>query len=125
MGVAQTLQLIPQSQTKEATPLSRARHWHKALLPNAQPYGSPMAKSGFLPASEELAIVKRAIAGDAEGLRPSSLAHAAACSARRFQYSVTKKMPRMQCNAACFLHTRISDRSKGVQNFLHGLRASL
>jgi RNA polymerase sigma factor (sigma-70 family) len=68
MGVAQTLQLIPQSQTKEATPLSRARHWHKALLPNAQPYGSPMAKSGFLPASEELAIVKRAIAGDAEAL---------------------------------------------------------
>jgi RNA polymerase sigma factor (sigma-70 family) len=68
MGVAQTLQLIPQSQTKEAMPLSRVRHWHKALLPNAQPSGSPMAKTGFLPASEELAIVKRAIAGDAEAL---------------------------------------------------------
>src|SRR6266404_3369390 len=68
MGVAHTFLLIPQSRTTGALPPSRTRHWRKDLRPQAQPSRNAMAKTDFLPASEESVIVKRAIAGDAEAL---------------------------------------------------------
>jgi RNA polymerase sigma factor (sigma-70 family) len=68
MGVAQTFRLIPHSQTSEGMPSPQAWHWRKDRLPQAQPFRNATAKTDFLPASEESAIVKRAIAGDAEAL---------------------------------------------------------
>ena len=67
MGVAQTFRLIPQTPRAEAMP-PQTRHWRKELLSHTQPSRNAVAKPDFLPASEESAIVKRAIAGDTEAL---------------------------------------------------------
>lgn len=68
MGATQTLRLIPQSPTAEATPPYGTRCLRKSLPPLARPSRNVIARTDFLVGSEEAAIVKRAIAGDTEAL---------------------------------------------------------